>query len=176
MRNVFCSFAVAAGLFCAASAHADTTYQLTLTPSGAGNGGQGSFSLPFAPSTSSNTTYDALGLSGNTLDAFSIMVGGFDFDLTSAQGNTVVQFLAGDLSSITFDGVLVGTDIQDLGISGLTYSFGDALNSNLDETGSIAASASGSGTGVTPEPSSVALLGTGLIASFGLLRRRSASL
>ena len=57
-----------------------------------------------------------------------------------------------DLSRVTFDGTDVWINLQ-----GLTTSPGEALDLSLQ---------------FVPEPGSIALMGTGLIAAFGVVRRR----
>lgn len=180
MRSLLFAGALCLSALCATGARADTNYSLTLTADpGSSFSGTGSFSLNTAPSgaTGSVTDYYAAGNplnTGNTLDALALTLNGVTFGLSDENpGFTgpMIEFTSGMLTGVGFDGtVFTGTDLYALDTSGLSYSFVDLLGFQTG-TGTIAVN---SPTSVTPEPSGLILMGTGLLAGMATLRRRVA--
>jgi hypothetical protein len=143
------------------AAHATpVNYDLTLTNiSGNVSGGTGSFTINNAPSTSLNSVSTYLQSDGS-LSALSFSIDGANFSLANGSG-ALAQFTSGALTDITYFGYNATFTIS-LAANGLEYQFYNSANGD-NSVGSVTASL-GSGTAVTPEPSSVLLLGTGMMA------------
>jgi hypothetical protein len=144
------------------AAHASpVTYDLVLT-NVAGNisGGTGSFTINNAPDTGLNAV-SLYQQSDNSLSAISFLIDGTNFTLADTFGGTLAQFISGDLSDITYFGINSTFTIS-LAANGLQYQFYNAVNGD-NSVGTVSASLAGGNTAV-PEPNSVLLFGTGLLA------------
>lgn len=159
-------FALAAPLAANAS---PVTYDLVLT-NVVGNvaGGTGSFTINNAPDTSLNAVSTYL-QSDNSLSAMSFLIDGTTFTLANTFGGTLARFISGELDNITYFGT-DSTFTISLAANGLQYQFYNAANGD-NSIGTVSASLAGGGTAVTPEPNSVLLFGTGLMA-FAVLGSR----
>jgi hypothetical protein len=159
------------------AAHADSiTYLLTLTPtSGTAGGGSGDFTINAAPSGVQTTYRESTG----ALSALDFTIDGITFGLpnaTSSPANTFVQFDGTTLNAILYTGSepdVVGktTFTLSIGVAGLQYSFFNQAT-NVAGTGIITAQVAPVAS--TPEPSSLILLGSGVLGLAGLARRKFA--
>jgi hypothetical protein len=155
-------------LLLAPQAHADSvTYDLTLTPNqGSLYGGSGLLTLSTAPASSGLSTYtESTGLEG-----LSFTLDGQTFTLAGGSGTPLVEFLNGSIYDITF-AEQIGTspyrfDLQTSGVYAFYY------NDELSESSGTFTAAVASNTSPVPEPSTLALLGTGLLGAAGALRRK----
>jgi hypothetical protein len=159
------------------------TEQLTFTQTDPVNGttysGTGEVSLDIAGQGQNGTPYTV----GSGLTGVSITIDGQTFNLTDPQnqGNNIFGFLdstTGSVWDLTFSET--NANGYRLATNGNQYIFYTPINQQVSGTdwtgvitGSLAPPVTGSaGPSPVPEPSSIALLGTGLFASAGTLYRR----
>jgi hypothetical protein len=154
--RIQCFLAVAALLMSASvAARADDIYTVTIT--GEGSTFDGSYSFDESSILTTETTIpvaDLAVLSGAALDDITI-------DPTSP---VCPVYTIGTASSCV--------ELDYAGDHGLTVFFPEDLTSPGTYTGAPMSVSIESTTSVTPEPSSIALLGTGLLCFAGVLRRR----
>jgi hypothetical protein len=156
------------------------TYNLTLTPgSGSQYGGTGSITIENAPRSSGMSDYTQ---ANGKLDNLTFTLDTPDnqtFTLSGANGTTLVRFLNGQFNDITFaETIGAGHNRFTLDTtSGYAFYF---KNGRAASYGTMSASMSAStaaSVALSPasapvsEPASLALFGTGLFASIGLLYR-----
>ena len=165
----FNRFIIAAALLTASiAARADVVYTLTLTdPSSSLYSGTGTLSLASAPSASGVTNYSASQVTG-----LSFTIDGETFAKSDPSATvSTVQFLNGSLTDITFADALGVTPnrfaLQTT--SGYAFYYNNELSAAY---GSITASPA---IAATPEPSSLLLLGTGVLGVAGVIKRRFAT-
>ena len=172
MRSLFKSvifFTLSLVLAAPATVLADmVTYNLTLTPeAGSVYGGTGSITLEGAPSATGLTDYT---VANGRLDGVVFEIGGQTFSLSPATGNTLVEFLDGQLHDITFAETIGGVNSRFTLHTTDRYAF-YYDNGQKASYGNITANLVSNNTPV-PEPGSLALLATGLLGSAGGLCRR----
>lgn len=153
------------------AAHASPiTYNLTLTANaGSAFGGTGVFTVASAPvSTGVSTFTTTTGLS-----VLSFLIDGQTFNLSNANSgsNPLVQFVNGTLNDITYAG--------QTGVNPNRFAFQSTgayvfYYNNLQSVSTGTFTAALAPVAVTPEPTSFALLGTGLLGMAGVLRKRFA--
>jgi PEP-CTERM motif len=168
--------AIALFALCATrSMRADTlTYDVTLTPgNGSTIGGTGVITLNGAtPAASGVTDYT---VANGGLQNLTFSIDGESFNLAGAQGNALVEFTNGVLTDITFSEE-IGTNpymgdrfaLHTSGVYAFYYN-NEQSQSDGTFTGNLVSDVS-----AVPEPSSLALFGTGVLGVAGAFRRRFA--
>ncbi|MGI4758960.1 MAG: PEP-CTERM sorting domain-containing protein [Janthinobacterium lividum] len=144
------------------------TYNLTLTASaGSAFGGSGMFTVASAPTSAGVSTFTT----STGLSNLSFLIDGQTFNLANANSgtNTLVQFVNGTLNDITYAGTAGVNPNRFAFQSTGAYVF---YYNNLQSVSTGTFTASIAPVSVTPEPSSIALLGTGLLGVAGVLRKR----
>ena len=174
-RLLLCAAAAALFVSVAPMAHADQILNLTLTTTAntgtvAVGNGTGMMDLNVAPSPSNPfEVYLSTNTTGAILKGLTFTIGGDTFDLSDAASNFgEVVFESGSLFDITYQGSSNnGQVILNMSVNGLEYDFSDS-GKHEAATGVISLAPPAA----APEPSSLALLGTGVLGAAGVLRRR----
>ena len=175
-----------------ACARADVVYNLTLTSSDGYAGGTGSFTLNTPPPAIGVATYVSFyapptggpGTPGDSLLAFNagISVAGHNVGFTLSDFYPAfpdIQFTNGvptDFLGFNIQGGEISSGLYsfDVGVSGYDYSSfmfsGGGAPTFLNDSGTVTITPAAVAT--TPEPSSLAFVGTGLLGVAAVLRRR----
>lgn len=174
MRKILSALVVVLGLTAAPlAAHAmPVTYNLTLTNLvGNISGGTGSLMLDSTPNNVF-AVFTEGGTPGSLLSSLSFTIGGDTFTLADSTGGANVVFTGGLLSDVTYFGTLAGGGKVTIALesNGLSYGYVDELTS-LFSSGVIDVD-SGVSTSVAPEPSTLMLLGTGVLGLAGFGARK----
>jgi hypothetical protein len=165
------------GLASPAAMHATPiTYDLILTPmAGSPCGGTGSITIESTPVSSGISDYTT---TNGTLDNVSFTIDNQTFTLAGATGTTLVRFLNGQLNDITFAETVGASPVRFTldTTSGYAFYYDNGQAASYGSmTASLAPPAenvdSVESTAPVSEPASLALFGTGLLLSIGLLYR-----
>jgi hypothetical protein len=158
-----------------AATHASTiTYDLVLTPNaGSLFGGTGHFTIESAPAAIGNSDYT---VAAGNLNALTFEINNQTFSLAGSNGTALIRFQNGVLNNITFAQQIGNTPNRFSLASTTSYAFS---YNNLQATsyGTFTATRAAAPTGISPvpEPTSLALLGTGLLGAAGAVVRTIAS-
>jgi hypothetical protein len=177
-KTVFFSVCVAfLALASPAAMHATPiTYDLTLTPTaGSPFGGTGSITIESAPVSSGISNYTT---TNGTLDNISFTIDNQTFILAGASGTTLARFLNGQLNDITFAETVGASPVRFTldTTSGYAFYYDNGQATSYGSMTAVPASQvenvqSAENTAPVSEPASLALFGTGLLLSIGLLYR-----
>ena len=173
MRKFFIALVFSALATAPIAAHADSVVNITLTDgTSLAVVGSGTITLDAAPNPGNPLqTYTISGAPGQVLKSLSVTILGdtlSTLDPTDLTLGADAQFSNASLVSVDFF-ALDSTSTVFFSSDGLNYTFSDA-NTEAASTGTI--SVTPAGVGVVPEPSTLALFGSGLVSVAGLARRR----
>lgn len=172
MRPVLLASLALAGLSVMPSAHADTVYDLVFTGSAGTVIGDGSLTLNTAPPAGNSSFYEAAapGNAGYTITGFSATVDGSVFNLANESQLTTAMFSGSILTDLEYADLPAPPDFYGevffSTYSGNGFQILNTLAPYPNDSGTFTA------TEVTPEPASLALLGTGLLGGLGVVRGR----